>query len=127
IAGGQVGDAAASAAAGASDALNGAASAAGDAGSAALQTGADAATQLAGAAHALPDAANQTGILYFIQQSDFVGQGLFAILVLMSLVSWYLIVVKCISNIRAHRRSDRFLNTFWGASSLEQVEHEITT
>lgn len=75
----------------------------------------------------LPEVASNTSMFYFIQQSDWVGQGLFFTLVLMSLASWYLIIVKCISNIRTHRRSDRFLNEFWGASSLEQVEHEIAT
>lgn len=67
------------------------------------------------------------GMLHFIEQSDFVGQGLFAVLVLMSIVSWYLIFVKSFSNIRARRRSKKFLKEFWAASSLEQVEHEIAT
>ena len=100
----------------------------GDAGDS-LQAGADAAAQLAGAAmnSPLPEVASDTGMFYFIQQSDWVGQSLFFILVLMSLASWYLIIFKCISNIRTHRRSDRFLNEFWSAGSLEQVEHEIAT
>jgi biopolymer transport protein ExbB len=67
------------------------------------------------------------GMLHFIGQSDFVGQGLFAILVLMSVVSWYLIFVKSFSNLRTRRRSKKFLDGFWAASSLEQVEHEIAT
>lgn len=128
VAGGQIEGAGANAAAGASDALNGAAAAVGDTGTAALQAGADAAAQLTGAANTpLPEVASNTGMLYFVQQSDWVGQSLFVILLLMSLASWYLIIVKCVSNIITHRRSDRFLDKFWGASSLEQVENEIAT
>src|SRR3546814_21107714 len=66
-------------------------------------------------------------MLHFISQSDVVGKSLFGILVLMSLTSWYLIFVKCFVNWRISRRSKTFLNEFWAASSLEQVENEITT
>lgn len=67
------------------------------------------------------------GFLHFVVQSDFVGKTLFIILILMSLVTWYLILVKVGSNISMRRRSADFLNKFWNSSSLEQVEHEITT
>ncbi|MFY3138984.1 MotA/TolQ/ExbB proton channel family protein [Achromobacter xylosoxidans] len=67
------------------------------------------------------------GFLHFVAQSDFVGKTLFIILILMSLVTWYLILVKVGSNISMRRRSADFLNKFWNSSSLEQVEHEITT
>ena len=69
----------------------------------------------------------QPGMLEFIAQSDMVGKALFVILVLMSLTSWYLIFVKSITNWRIGRRSERFLQQFWAASSLEQVENEIAT
>jgi biopolymer transport protein ExbB len=67
------------------------------------------------------------GIMHFVSQSDVVGKTLFVILILMSLVTWYLIVVKAINSTMVRMRSRDFLNKFWGASSLEQVEHEITT
>ncbi|HEY9280199.1 MAG TPA: MotA/TolQ/ExbB proton channel family protein [Eoetvoesiella sp.] len=67
------------------------------------------------------------GMLHFVSQSDVVGKTLFAILILMSLMSWYLIFVKSFFNFRIHRRSRKFLNEFWAASSLEQVENEIKT
>src|SRR5690606_30774581 len=67
------------------------------------------------------------GMLHFIAQSDFVGKSLFVILVLMSLVSWYLIFVKWFTNWRVNRHSTRFLSHFWAASSLEEVENEINT
>ncbi len=84
----------------------------------------DQAAGLGGAAPALPE---QTGFLHFIAQSDLVGKSLFVILLLMSLISWYLIFVKSFQNWRARRHSKRFLNHFWAASSLEQVENEIAT
>lgn len=72
-------------------------------------------------------AAQGEGMLHFVAQSDVVGKTLFGILILMSLTSWYLIFVKSFSNLRIRRRSRKFLNEFWAASSLEQVENEIKT
>ena len=68
-----------------------------------------------------------TGFLHFIAQSDIVGKSLFTVLLLMSLISWYLIVVKMIVRVRLKRRSGQFLREFWAASSLEQVENELAT
>lgn len=68
-----------------------------------------------------------TGMLHFIAQSDALGKALFVILVLMSLVSWYLIFAKSFMNWRVRRRSEQFLDHFWAAGSLEQVENEIST
>ena len=67
------------------------------------------------------------GMLQFIAQSDWVGKSLFIVLVIMSLASWYLIVVKSLTFLRLKRRSKQFLREFWAASSLEQVENEINT
>src|SRR6218665_914217 len=60
-------------------------------------------------------------------QADFVGKALLVILVLMSIASWAIIVIKGITLVARKRRSESFLNFFWNASSLESVEHEITT
>jgi biopolymer transport protein ExbB len=67
------------------------------------------------------------GVMDFIARSDWVGKSLFGILLLMSLISWYLIFVKIFMTVRNRRRSAKFLNEFWAASSLEQVENEIAT
>jgi biopolymer transport protein ExbB len=67
------------------------------------------------------------GLMHFISQSDVVGKTLFCILLLMSLVTWYLIIVKAGSNVVLRNRSREFLGKFWNASSLEQVESEIAT
>jgi len=147
----QVTDAAAPVASGAADAAMstppeaaGAVSAAGDAaaalsaassGAEAVQPGASAMGAAADAAVAMapppgaPSASEPapTGFLHFISQSDIVGKSLFGILLLMSLISWYLIVVKLIMRMRLKRRSGHFLREFWAASSLEQVENEIAT
>lgn len=79
------------------------------------------------AAMAAPAPAAPTGFLHFISQSDIVGKSLFGILLLMSVISWYLIVVKFITRLRLKHRSGQFLKEFWAASSLEQVENEIAT
>ena len=92
----------------------------------ALSQAGDTLHQAAGALPPLP-AVPDMGFLHFVAQSDFVGKTLFAILVVMSLVTWYLILVKCLSNLRMRRRSADFLNKFWNSSSLEQVENEIVT
>jgi len=65
--------------------------------------------------------------VHFISQSDLVGKGLFVILVVMSLASWYLILYKAISNARTRRRANHYLQRFWDASSLEQVERDIVS
>lgn len=92
----------------------------------ALSQAGDTLQQAAGALPPMPTVPDM-GFLHFVAQSDFVGKSLFAILIIMSLVTWYLILVKCISNVRMRRRSADFLNKFWNSSSLEQVENEIVT
>jgi len=83
--------------------------------------------QAAPAAQAAAPLAQDSGILHFVAQSDVVGKSLFGILLCMSLISWYLIFVKALTNLGTRRRSKRFLREFWAASSLEQVENEIHT
>ena len=67
------------------------------------------------------------GFGHFITQADFVGKALLVILVLMSIASWAIIIIKGITLVARKRRSENFLNFFWNASSLEAVEHEIAT
>lgn len=69
----------------------------------------------------------EMGFGHFIRQTDMVGQGLFVILVLMSLISWALIITKGVGLMLRQQRSKTFLNFFWNATSLEAVQHEITT
>lgn len=67
------------------------------------------------------------GFGHFIAQADAVGKTLLVILLLMSAISWYLIVMKGITQFVRKRRSEQFLSFFWNASSLDQVRHEIAT
>ena len=57
------------------------------------------------AASAPPVATPDMGFLHFVAQSDFVGKSLFVILILMSLVTWYLILVKVASNVSMRARA----------------------
>ncbi len=69
--------------------------------------------------------AQQHDMLSFIKQTDMVGKGLFCILVLMSVITWYIIIVKTLTNIRQSNRTEKFLNRFWNASSLQQVDKDL--
>ncbi|MFJ1302919.1 MotA/TolQ/ExbB proton channel family protein [Pseudomonadota bacterium AL_CKDN230030165-1A_HGKHYDSX7] len=123
------------AAAPASGAAGAGAAASGAAAPGAVQQAADtlntaASSAAPAAAAALPPAAAPApdmGFMHFIAQSDFVGKTLFIILIIMSLVTWYLIVVKAFSNLSMRKRSAEFLNKFWSSGSLEQVQNEIAT
>jgi biopolymer transport protein ExbB len=74
----------------------------------------------------VPDAQAQ-GFSHFISQSDLIGKSLFVVLLVMSLASWYLIVVKSIANMRTKHRSKQFLDKFWQSTSLDAVANEINT
>nr|WP_047198374.1 MotA/TolQ/ExbB proton channel family protein [Caldimonas brevitalea] len=67
------------------------------------------------------------GFGHFIAQADVVGKALLVILLLMSAVSWYLIVMKGITQFVRKKRSEEFLRFFWNASSLDAVHNEIST
>src|SRR5690606_39392561 len=65
-------------------------------------------TETSSAPMALSQAqAQEGGMLHFIAQSDWVGKSLFAVLVIMSIASWYLILVKGFISFRLKRRSKK--------------------
>lgn len=68
-----------------------------------------------------------TGIAHFLAQTDVIGKSLFVILLTMSAVSWFYIVTKTVLQIRTKKRSTAFTDFFWNASSLDAVQHEIST
>ena len=70
--------------------------------------------------------ASSLGFGHFLQQSDIVARVLLVVLVLMSAISWYLIIYKGISQIVRQKRSQKFLTFFWSATSLEAVQNELT-
>jgi biopolymer transport protein ExbB len=67
------------------------------------------------------------GFSHFIAQADGVGRFLLGVLVVMSAASWYLIATKALTHFRLKRRSGRFLDKFWNATSLDEVANEIQT
>jgi biopolymer transport protein ExbB len=67
------------------------------------------------------------GLAHFLGQSDAVGTALLGVLLLMSVISWVLIATKGLTQFVLKRRSEAFLNFFWNATSLDEVQAEITT
>ena len=61
------------------------------------------------------------GIAGFLSQTDGVGKAALVVLLLMSIATWYLIVTKTIQWLTVRRRTERFLNTFWDAPSIQVV------
>ncbi|NVO07933.1 MAG: MotA/TolQ/ExbB proton channel family protein, partial [Rhodoferax sp.] len=71
---------------------------------------------------------NETlGFAHFLEHTDAVARGVLAVLLLGSVVSWYLIVTKGVHTLRSSRLSQRFLRVFWDAPNLEAVAREISS
>ncbi len=69
---------------------------------------------------------NSTNTLqHFLLQSDGIGQALFMVLMMMSVVSWYFIIIKVWHGIRVRQSSTLFLKTFWNAASLDQIAEQL--
>lgn len=69
----------------------------------------------------------QFGFGHYLAQADVVGQFLLALLLLMSVASWYLILTKSIAIWLKRRRSQRFIAFFRSAGSLDEVSNETST
>jgi biopolymer transport protein ExbB len=67
------------------------------------------------------------GMGHFIVQSDAVGKTLLAVLLLMSVLSWAILALKGLTLVVRRGRSEKFLNLFWNARSLDEVAGEIAT
>lgn len=65
------------------------------------------------------------GFANFIQQADGVALFILGVLMIMSIGSWYYIVIKGIRYHQATRQSHEFLRTFWAAPNLEAVAQRI--
>jgi biopolymer transport protein ExbB len=66
-------------------------------------------------------APSSLGFSHFLAQADGLAQTVLVVLLLASLVSWYLLLTKAITNWRAQRRGARFLDLFGDAPSLDAV------
>jgi biopolymer transport protein ExbB len=62
------------------------------------------------------------GFAHFLSQADGVGKTVLAVLLLLSVASWYLILTRALANWFAQRRANVFLARFWQASSLDDVK-----
>jgi biopolymer transport protein ExbB len=69
--------------------------------------------------------AQTVGFTQFLAQTDAVGKAILAVLLLMSLASWYLIVTKTLTVVFERRRSVGFLETFWNSPSITAVESQL--
>lgn len=61
------------------------------------------------------------GFGHFLVNADGVAKTILVLMLLASISSWYLIATKAVSNWRARKRSDAFLDFFWNAPSLGAV------
>lgn len=65
------------------------------------------------------------GFAHFLTQIDALGRIVLALLLALSVASWYLIVTKSLSNFLAKRRAEAFLKQFWAADSLQDVSSAL--
>ena len=65
--------------------------------------------------------AQTLGLAHFLGQTDAVAKVMLALLLLMSLATWYLMLTKTIVLIMERRQSARFIEAFWQAPSIEAV------
>lgn len=65
------------------------------------------------------------GFAHFLSQADTLGHVLLGLLLVMSVVTWYLIVSRAIAHAVLNRQSRAFAESFWNASTLDAVEAEL--
>lgn len=65
------------------------------------------------------------GFAHFLAQADGLARFVLGVLLLSSIASWYLILVKGVRSWRQTRRSRTFLAAFWDAPNLEAVAQNI--
>jgi biopolymer transport protein ExbB len=67
----------------------------------------------------------QLGFAHFLSHSDGIARFILALMMLMSIGTWYLIVTKGITLWRARQKSRAFLRDFWAAASLDAVARRM--
>ena len=68
------------------------------------------------------DPVQTIGFASFLAHTDALGRATLAILLAMSLATWYLVLTKAITVFLQHRRSERFLNRLSEAGSMSKME-----
>jgi len=83
----------------------------------------EAVTQITELAQKTPTTAPQIelGFMHFIAQADAVAHGLLAVLLLMSVMTWYLLFRKLLSYSRISTQSRDFLDAYWHAPMLDSI------
>ena len=66
-------------------------------------------------------ALQQMGFDHLITQLDFVGWVVFITLMVMSLMSWYWIIINFVKNMRLRGRGDRVIRTFWETPNAQDA------
>lgn len=84
-----------------------------------LQETAAAAPAAAGGNNAA--ALQQMGFDHLIQNFDAVGWAVFLTLSIMSVMSWYWIIINAIKNMRLRSRADRVVDTFWETPNAQDA------
>ncbi len=74
---------------------------------------------------AAPPAESAMGFSHFLVNSDALAKAILVLMLVASVVSWYLIVTKAVSNRLAKRRGERFLDFFWNAPSIVAVGEKL--
>ncbi|MCM2308243.1 MAG: MotA/TolQ/ExbB proton channel family protein [Sulfuritalea sp.] len=65
------------------------------------------------------------GFGHFLANADGIARFILALMLIMSVGTWYLIVTKGVQSIRSQRRSSVFLMAFWAAPSLDAVARHL--
>ena len=71
------------------------------------------------------DPAQPLGFASFLAHTDTLGKVILAVMLVMSVTTWYLIGTKAIRQYLERRRSSAFLEKFWNAESLAAVESQL--
>jgi biopolymer transport protein ExbB len=72
-----------------------------------------------------PNAPVQLGITHFLAQADALALFLLVVMLTMSVITWYLIASKSITNRRMRKSAHIFLDKFWNAPGLQPVAEHI--
>ena len=67
----------------------------------------------------------QLGFAHFLAHADAVAKFLLVLLTVMSVTTWYLILIKAWASMTLRARTQRFLETFWNSPSLNAVASQL--
>ena len=65
------------------------------------------------------------GFGHFLANADGIARFILALMLIMSVGTWYLIVTKGVESVRSQRKSGAFLKAFWAAPSLDAVARHL--